>query len=899
MSIDAPAGPESRQEPLQIDAIRSDGGLVRIRAVRQDDRDALTRLFERASRHSLYLRFFSLSERAPATYLEHVLNPGDRERCALVALVAGEIVGMAEYERHGAHTAEVAFLVGDDRHGQGIGTLLIEHLAGLARRSGITHFDADVLAENGTALALMRETGLPMSTEFDSGTVHVLLDLGLTEHTVAAIGNRERIADAKSLRPLLAPRSIAVIGASNKPGRVGYEVLRNIVSGGFTGLVYAVNPNYKYVQCVQCVASPQDLPITPDLAVVAVPAEQVAGVVRACGLRGVRGLLLLTAGFSESGADGRGKQAEIIALAREYGMRLIGPNCLGVLNTDPAVRLNATFAALPMQPGGLGLVSQSGALGIAVVGAAARTGMGISEFVSIGNKADISGNDLLLAWEHDDRTRVIALYLESFGNPRRFARIARRVAQHKPVVAIKAGRSVAGSRAGQSHTAAAAASDDVVDALFEQAGVIRVASMEQMLDAARVLCEQPLPAGPRVAIVGNSGGPGILAADAAEGAGLDVVTLSEATEAALREAVPSAASCRNPVDLGAAVGPEEMAAALDVLLAAAEVDAVLTVYTDTAVHDAGEVTQRIAEVAADAVKPVVATRVGAPAGALSGGPKARALPVFSFPEPAAAALAATVRYAAIRAAAPVPVQRPAGVDLTAARRIVADAVEAGSEWLPAEAVEQLLRCYRIPVSPQRVVTDADAAVAAAAELGYPLAVKLARPGLHKSDTGGVRLGIADDDRLRVVAAELGAGPDEPLLLQPMSAPGTEVIVGAVQHAQFGPVVMVGAGGVLAELFVDRTFRLAPIGADEAETMIAGLRLSRLLDGYRGRPVVPRAFVADVVARVAALADDLPEIAELDLNPLICNADGLSVVDARIRLAPPAPRQDPLARQLSG
>ncbi len=663
--------------------------------------------------------------------------------------------------------------------------------------------------------------------------------------------------------------------------------------------MYAVNPNYKYVQGVQCVASPQDLPITPDLAVVAVPVDQVGGVVRACGLRGVRGLLLLTSGFSEAGGDGRTKQAEITSLAREYGMRLIGPNCLGVLNTDPSVRLNATFAALPMQPGGLGLVSQSGALGIAVIGAAARTGMGISEFVSIGNKADVSGNDLLLAWEHDDSTRVIALYLESFGNPRRFARIARRVAQHKPIVAIKAGRSVAGSRAGQSHTAAAAASDDVVDALFEQAGVIRVTSMEQMLDAARVLCEQPLPAGRHVAIVGNSGGPGILAADAAEGAGLDVVTLNETTEEALRAVMPSAASCRNPVDLGAALGPDEMAAALGVLLAAPEVDAVLTVYTDTAVHDAGEVTQRIAEVAADGTKPVVATRVGSPAGAVSGGPKARALPVFSFPEPAAAALAATVRYAAIRDAAPLPVQRPAGVDLAAARRIVADASAAGTEWLSAAEVEQLLRCYRIPASAQRVVTDADGAVTAAAELGYPLAVKLAKPGAHKSDTGGVRLGVVDEAQLREVVGELGASTDEPLLLQPMSAPGTEVIVGAVQHAQFGPVVMVGAGGVLAELFVDRTFGLAPIGCDEAETMIDGLRLGKLLDGYRGRPVVSRAAVADVVTRVAALADDLPEIAELDLNPLICNESGLSVVDARIRLARPTPRQDPLSRQLSG
>lgn len=690
---------------------------------------------------------------------------------------------------------------------------------------------------------------------------------------------------APRLEALLEPRSVAVIGAGTHPGSIGHEVLHNILDGGYTGAIYAVNPKYDSVLGVPCVASPELLPEPVELAVVAVPAVGVADVVRGCGARGVRALVLLSSGFSELGQDGRVRQAEVLALARDHGMRVIGPNCLGVLNTDPRVRLNATFAELPMRDGGLGLVSQSGALGIAVVAAAARCGLGVAQFVSVGNKADVSGNDLLLAWENDPRVRVIALYLESFGNPRRFARIARRVSRQVPIIAIKAGRSPAGQRAGQSHTAAAAASDDVVDALFCQAGVIRVSTIEQMLDAARVLSDQPLPAGPRVAIVGNSGGPGILAADAASGSGLDVVTLSSPTEQRLRAVALSAASWQNPVDLGAAAGPDQVQAAVAALLAAPEVDAVLTVYTDTAVNDTDSVMARVAAAAAGSNKPVVATRVGAAGASVSESEPYRRLPVFSFPEPAAAALATAVRYARIRQAAPVPDTRPEGIDRTAARALVDTIRSRGGGWLTADESAELFGYYGVSLSPQRVVSDADAATSAAGELGYPLAVKLATPGVHKSERGGVRLGVADEHGLRQVVAELSGPAGEPLLLQPMAPAGTEVIVGAVQHAQFGPVVMVGAGGVLADLLDDRAFRLAPLSSDEAGAMIGQLRLARLLDGYRGRPAVPRTRLADVVARVGALADDLPGVSELDLNPLICGSGGIIAVDARVAVTP--------------
>ena len=508
-----------------IDAVRADGGLVHIRPVREGDRKALLALNERASDQSIFYRFFTLSRHAADDYVERLLRPASVEHQALVALVDDELVGVAAFERLSRTSAEIALLVDDNDQHEGIGTLLIEHLASIARRHRIQRFVAEVLAENAAMIRVIRNLGFATESRLEYGVVRLTFDLEASARVVAAIDDRERVADAASLRPLLAPQSVAVIGASARPKSVGHEVLRNILASGFTGTVNAVNPKHDTVLGIHTVASAHDLPVAPDLAVVAVPAASVLDVVHECGECGARGIVLLSSGFGETGAAGEAMQHEVVAAARRHGMRVIGPNCLGVINTDPDVSLNATFASVSVNPGHLGLVSQSGALGIAVLLAAKRCGLGVSQFVSVGNKADISGNDLLLAWERDERTSVIALYLESFGNPRKFSRIARRVSRHKPIIAIKAGRSASGQRAGQSHTAAAASSDAVVGAMFAQAGVLRVDTMEEMLDVARVLSDQPLAAGPRLAIVGNSGGPGILAADAAEAAGLTVVEL--------------------------------------------------------------------------------------------------------------------------------------------------------------------------------------------------------------------------------------------------------------------------------------------------------------------------------------------------------------------------------------
>lgn len=879
----------------EVDAVRADGGLVHIRALADCDRDALRAFNTRVSDESMYRRFFQVSRYAADAYVETLLRAATAEHQVLVALIGGDVVGVASYERIDPTSAEFALLIEDRDQRAGIGTLLIEHLIGTARRNGIRRFIADVLHENSPMIRMVRQLGYPTTVRSETDNVVMSIELEATPAAIAAIDDRDRSADAASLHPLLAPRSVAVIGAGERSRSVGHEVLRNILDGGYTGRVDVVNPNHSTVLGVASVPTARDLPVAPDLAIVCVPAAAVLDVVRDCGHRGAHGILLLTAGFGELGDNGEQLQRDVLAATHQYGMRLIGPNCLGLLNTDPAVSLNATFATLSMRPGVLGLVSQSGALGVAVLTAAATCGLGVAQFVSIGNKADISGNDLLLAWERDEAVSVVGLYLESLGNPRKFARIARRVSRTKPIIVIKAGRSAAGKRAGMSHTAAAASSDSAVDAMFTQAGVVRVDRMEQLLDVTRLLSDQAVPDGPRVAIIGNSGGPAILATDAAEAAGLVVAEFAEATTGLLRRAAPAAASFANPVDLGAAAQPAQISAALQVLLEAAELDAVLTVFTDTLATDPDEVMTAIVTAAATSAKTLLATHVGASARSHPIPGTSRSVPVFTFPEAAANALGLAYRYARIRDASHTAAVRPDGIDSVAARALITDRGARG--WLDAQDAVDLLRHYGITVAAQRVVTDADAAVQAGAQLGYPLVAK-ASGLVHKTDVGGVRLAIGDPAELRAAfAAVQAAAPDGQVILQPMLATGTELIIGAVQDAQFGPMIMLGAGGVLADLIADRQFRLAPLSVEDAQDMISALRCAPLLDGYRGRAPVSRPALHTLLLRLAVLVEDLPEVLELDLNPVVCRGEDLIVVDAKIRVGPTMPAPELAVRQL--
>ncbi len=882
-----------------VDTLTSDGRIVHIRDILPTDLAELVALNDRASDRSIYLRYFSPNREAAQRYVTGLSEAGTGLRRALGAFEHGRLLGLGVIEKAGDATAEFALLVADECHNCGIGTLLLEHLIAEARGAGIERFVAEVLATNAQMIHVMRDLGFAPITHVESGEMHVEFALEPNNRVVSAIGDRERTANLASLRPLLEPRSLAVIGAGERVGSAGHEVLRNILAAGFTGPVHVVNPNRTSVLDIPCVPSPADLPDDVDLAVIALPAERVPQTLRACGKRGIRAAVLFGAGFSEAGPDGARLQDAVLDIAREYGIRLVGPNCIGIVNTDPSILLDATFATLPHRAGPLAVLAQSGAFGVALVEAADEAGFGVSQMVSVGNKADVGGNDLLLAWEEDPRTQVIGMYLESVGDPRRFARIARRVSRSKPLIAVKSGRTEVGQRAGRSHTAAAASSDVAIDALFHGSGVLRVHTMQEMLDAARVLSSQPLPAGPRVAIIGNSGGPEILAADAASGAGLEVVELDEATRDALRVL---GAPQQNPIDLGAAASAETVDPVLRAVLAAPSVDAVLTVFTRLAITDAAAITAVVSAAAAQAGKPVVAVSVGdqPTTRAIPGTPWA--LPVFTFPEPAAAALGLAHRYAALKADPGVIATRPSGVDPDAARAIVTAALAAERDWLTADEAYRLLDAYGLPVAAQAVVDNADAAVAAAAGLGYPVVAKLATPGLHKSDLGGVRIGIEDETALRAAVRDLdevGGGPGQEVLLQPMVGKGTELIVGAVHDLQCGALVMLGAGGVLTDILGDRAFGLAPLSEHDAEQLLGRLRSAPLLDGFRGAPVVSRAAVLDVLIRVAALVGDVPEITELDLNPLICRADGLRAVDARIRVAVPPEHPDPLVRQLRG
>ena len=878
-----------------VDALAGDGRMLHLRELGPDDLAALVALHERASDASIQLRYLGAGRPTTVTWMERALTP-DAGRCTLGAFRDDALVGTGTFERAGDVDAEFALLVEDSVQHTGVGTLLLEHLVAEARGRGIGRLVGDVLAGNNAMLQVIRDMGLPVSSTIDTGVVHVEIDLDVDDHLVDAISSRDQVATRASLEALLAPRSVVVVGAGQRPGSVGHEVLRNVLAADFPGPVYAINPKRDEVLGVRCYPTAAALPDTPDLAVVALPAARVPEAVADLGARGVRAAVLLGSGFGEAGAAGAALQDRVLEIARNCGMRLVGPNCIGIVNTDPRVRLNATFAGLTPTPGRIGLLAQSGAFGVGLLSGIDRSGAGVAQFVSVGNKIDVGGNDLLLVWEQDDRVRVICAYLESIGDPRRFARIARRVTQRKPVLVVKSGRTEVGRQAGRSHTAAAATSEVAIEALFRSSGVLRMGSMREMLDAARVLADVPLPRGPRVAIVGNSGGPEILAADAASEAGLTVVRWDEQTCGALAaHGMPT----QNPLDLGAAVTPEEARVAIEIVARSPVVDAVITVFTDVAITDSTAMGDAIVAAVAGTDKPCVAVSVGArPATLALPGSRWR-LPVFTFPEEAAGALGAAFHYAQLRSLPPQVPGRPAGVDVDGAREIVNRALAEGADWLATEDAFDLLVSYGIPVAPYAVVSSVEEARDAAHVIGFPVAAKIAVAGTHKSELGGVRLGLANAGQLDAAVRGLAALGDRRVLLQAMAGAGTELIVGSVHDAQCGPLVMIGAGGVLTDLLQDRRFALAPVTDSEADALVCGLRTAPLLDGYRGAPVVDRRAVREVLVRVAALVDDIPEIAELDINPLVANGDGVVAVDSRVRLAPPPPSPDPLVRRLRG
>ncbi len=890
MSVAARSNPSA----AAVDVILRDGSTLRLRAPAQDDAGALVAFFTGLSERSFYQRFHG-TRTIDDELVAHFLEPNWHDRGVLVGTLARadgdeRIVAVGEYDRlRDPAAAEAAFAVADELQGHGIGTRLLERLAALAAEQGIERFVAEVLPDNRAMLGVFEGAGLEVTRELDGGEFEVCFPIASTERYRTRVDERDHLAVTASLRPFFEPNSVAVIGASRRRGSIGGELFRNVLAADFAGAAYPVNRDGEAVGGVRAYTSIADVPETVDLAVVCLPGPHVLAAAEAALASGVKALCVISSGFAEVGDEGRERQERLLELVRAHGGRLVGPNCLGI--AVPSLGLNATFGPRPLPPGPIAFSSQSGALGLALLEKASERRLGFSAFVSIGNKADVSSNDLLEWWEDDDETELVLLYLESFGNPRKFARVARRIARRKPVLALKAGSTEAGARAASSHTAALASSDTAVEALFRQAGVIRADTLEELVDAAALLSSQPLPRGRRVGVVTNAGGLGILCADACAAAGLELPELSEETRATLQPLLPEDASLANPVDLlGSATGPT-FEAVIPALLDDKRLDSLIVLFVPPVVAGADEVAVAIQDAVASACtdKPVLAvliSRDGTPAALRDGG---SAVASFAYPESAARALG-------LAAARAEWLRRPVGaipevleIDKAEARRIVDDALTGRDEaWLDADAARGLFTAYGIPVVPERIAQSADEAVAAALELGLPAVVKRAAAGAHKTEEGGVALDLRDEPQVRAAAERIGP----PVLVQPMVSGGAELLAGIVQDPVFGPLVAFGPGGVFAELIGDAAFRLAPITDVDAEELVLGGKAGRLVRGFRGAPPSDVASLVDLLHRLSRLAEDLPEVAELDLNPVVAQPHGCVAVDARLRIRWPSATPTP-------
>jgi acetyl coenzyme A synthetase (ADP forming)-like protein len=877
------------------DVALRDGSTVHVRPVRREDRAGIKAFLESMSAESLYFRAFGIPNVERMSDWSVDVDYADRYGLVVTRGAEEAIVGHAAYVRTDDHRAEVAFEVADPLQGHGIATLLLAHLAGVAARHGITLFTAEVLPINRKMIEVFRTSGFPVTQRTEQSVTMIELPTSFSEETLSAFEARAQTAAVEAVRSFLSPTAVAVVGASRREGTVGGEILHNLVSGGYQGAIHPINPYAETIAGRRAYASIEEVPEPIELAVIVVPAAAVVGVARECAVAGVRALLVISAGFAESGADGAVLQRELLEVCREAGMRLIGPNCLGVLNLDPVVKLNVTFAASRPPAGRIGFLSQSGGLGIALMEAADRLDLGLSTFVSVGNKADISGNDLLEYWEHDPATDVILLYLESFGNPRRFARIARRVSQSKPILAVKSGRSPAGARATVSHTGALVAASDVnVDALFRQAGVIRADTIGELLDTAALLASQPAPRGDRVAIVTNGGGPGILSADTCQAVGLSVPELSSEVRSALAAFLSRDATTTNPIDMIATATAADYGRTIDVLVASGECDAIVALFVPPLMVDASDVAREIDAATADA-RGVTIASVFMVAQQPPRAPHGRAAPRFAFPEEAITALAHATRWSAWRKRPAGRPGSPSGCRTDETRAIIARALAAGREWLSPAEVAAVLDGYRLPMIATAMAVGADQAASVAARLGHPVALKAVASGLvHKTDAGGVELDLPDGEAVRAAAGAITRSVEaagyglEGFVVQPMAQPGIELLAGVVHDASFGPVLVCGAGGTTAELIGDIAVRITPVTDLDAREMLRSLKSFPVLDGYRGRPRSDTAAVERMLVSLSVLVDAHPEIAELDANPVVAGPDGVQIVDARIRVQPPVP-----------
>jgi acetate---CoA ligase (ADP-forming) len=878
------------------DVVLRDGRTLRLRPPLVADIEAVLDFFAALSQRSLYQRFHG-APHIGRQLAEAFVDPDWQDRGSYAGVVAGttegseRIVALANYVRlRDATTAEVAFAVADELQGHGVGTRLLEQLARRAHDVGIERFVAEVMADNSPMVRVFEDAGFDIERELDNGVLEVRFEIGPTERFLASVDERDHVGVVQSLRPFFAPESVAVIGASSRRGSIGGELFRNILREDFAGVAYPVNRDGQSVSGVSGYTSVEQIPGGVDLAVICLPGGAVLDAAEEALRAGVKALCVISAGFAETGREGAERQERLLALVRAYGARLIGPNCLGIAVAER--RLNATFGPRGVPPGNVGFSSQSGALGLALLARAAERGLGMSAFVSIGNKADVSSNDLLEYWEEDPRTAVVMLYLESFGNPMRFGRIARRVARKKPILAMKSGTTRAGARAASSHTAALAGSEAAVDALFAQAGVMRTQTLAELIDASVLLSTQPLPRGRRVAVLTNAGGLGILCADACEAAGLELPTLERRTQTQLSAILPREASLANPIDMLGSATAKAYEEVLPHVLADNRVDAVIVNFVPPVLAGADEVATavvRAVERSEAKDKPVLAMMIsegGIPQPLLR---EPRRVAAFADPDAAVSALGYAARRATWlrRPAGSVPAVE--GIERERAEAVVSSALAASSDvWLPPADTRMLLEAYGVRLVAERLSATPDAAARAAQELGGPVAVKTAAPGAHKTETGGVALGLEAPDAVRAAAARIGC----PVIVQPMVKGATELLAGITQDPVFGPLVAFGPGGTLAELIGEAGFRIAPLTDVDAQELVSTGKAGTLVQGYRGAPSSDESALVDLLHRLSKLGEDLPEVAELDLNPIIAGPDGYVAVDARVRLRPAAPVRGP-------
>ncbi len=895
----AAAGADAPDPPVypvrwEADVVLSDGRPVHIRPIRPDDGERLVRFHESLSEQTVYYRFFAPYPHLSERDVRRFTNVDYVDRLALVATVGEELIGVGRYELLSPGTAELAFTVADTHQGRGLGSVLLEHLAAAARESGLSRFVADVLPDNRRMLATFAEAGYRPTQHVSDGVVSLAFDIEPTAESVAVRTAREHRAEARSIAGLLAPRSVAVAGAGRSPGGLGHAVLRRIVDGGFAGRVVAVNSRVEdgaRIGGVPAYRRLDDVPGGADLVVVAVPAEEVLDVVTQAAQTGARGLVVVSGGFAETDDAGAARQAELVTLARGSGMRVVGPNALGLLNTAPEVRLNASLASRLPAPGRVGFFSQSGALGGPLLERAATRGIGISSFVSAGNRADVSGNDLMQYWEDDAATDVVLLYLESIGNPRKFTRIARRLARRKPVVAVRSVRSTQALPLGH-RVRRTALPPEALDALFEQSGVIQTTTVGALLDVAVLLAHQPLPAGPRVAIVGNSDALGVLAAGALDSAGLAV----------------SGTPVRLRGDADAAAFAGAMAAAIEDPAS----DAVLALHVPPVPLAHTEHADVILAAARRGTTPVLAVLVSSDADGATLTDGEVTVPVFGTVEEAVAALAAVTRYAQWRRTPETAAPEPEGMRVAEADELLGRLLAELGSADPAERevrlragagddpLTALLDCYGIAVEPSVVVRTASEAVTAARRFGYPVALTATDPELARRVDGvGVRLDLYNDRAVRgawrALSAELD--PDQPVErhVQRMVARGVDARIATAEDPSFGPVVAFTVGGAVAQVLGERSYRIPPLTADDARALVTGSRAAPLL--ARVPPATVTAL-EELLVRVGRLAEESPALARLVLDPILLTAGGPVVLGAQARVRRPGTRTDSDARRLT-